>query len=48
MQLAVLNSSIVITRVFVHVSIVNYLLRGGGFFRELHTEAMQSRKFSRE
>ena len=31
MQLAVSNSYIMITLVFVHVSTVNYLLRGGGF-----------------
>ena len=31
-----------ITRVFMHMSTVNYLLRGAGFFRELHTKAMQS------
>ena len=33
---------------FMHVCTVNYLLRDARFFRELHTEAMQSRKFSRE
>ena len=32
--------------VFMHLSTVNYLLRGARFFRELHTEAMQSQKFS--
>ena len=32
--------------VFMHLSTVNYLLHGARFFRELHTEAMQSQKFS--
>ena len=50
MQLAFLNSIhsmrySVITRVFMHMSTVNYLLCGAGFFRELHTEAMQLQSF---